>query len=115
MQGDVRVEESWSVAQMYMCVYVHACAVDHVLEEAVSLEGQTVTGDGRCQSGEAAGGYTMRSLDLPRWGTVEDLWSLGGPVTEDMENMPGKLLGARVSSGGSGENKAQLVKNRKLY
>lgn len=37
---------------MYMCVYVHTCVVNQVLEEAVSLEGQAVTRDRSCQSGE---------------------------------------------------------------
>lgn len=48
MQGDVGVEQSWAgwaVAHMYVCVCVHACVVNHVLEESVSLEGQEVTGD----------------------------------------------------------------------
>lgn len=118
MQGDAGVEESWagcSMAHMYVCVYVYACVVNHVLEEAVSLEGQAVTGEWE-MSIWGGGVDTMRPLDCPCWGTVEDLWrwlayshhfwalqDLGGPVTENVENMLGKLLGARASLGALGK------------
>lgn len=62
---------------------------------------------------------TLRPLDWPCWGMVGELvemagpcehryWvlrGLGAPVAEDMENMPGKLLGARPSSVATGKIK----------
>lgn len=40
---------------------------------------------------------------------------LGALLAMDMENTAGKVAGSKNVFGGSRENKAQLVKNRKLY
>ena len=84
MQGDVGMEEIWSVAQtaststhVHVCVYVHACVVNHVLEEAVSLEGQAVTGDGSCQSGE--GGQHHEASGLAMLGHSGGLVEMADP------------------------------------
>lgn len=89
--------------------------MNHVLEEAVSLEGQAVTGDGRCQSREGGQYHEASGLATlghggglvetagPREHHFWALRALGALVAEDMENMPGKLLGARASSGAAGK------------
>lgn len=121
MKGDVGVDESWvgwSMAQTASTstrVYVHACIVNHVLEEGASLDGKAVTGDGRCQSDE--GGQYHEASGLATLGhsggPVEvagphehHLWvlqGLGTSMAEDVGNMVAKLLGARASSGAAGK------------
>lgn len=77
-------------------VYVHACIVNHVLEEAASLGGKAVTGDGRCRSDE--GGQYHEASGLAALGhsggLVEmtgphkhHLWVLQGPGTSMTEDV----------------------------